>query len=215
MAKDNTYSNYEDYSYHENSEYPTCAEGFDPFGNEEIDPDAGMDDFTGWPEGQEPDYDTTKPEEAESSWSAIDQYMSESHAAMLEASQKASENIQSMLTPEGMRKTFEEGQALLAELGYNGYSALSNAASNGYNTVSDIASSSYNTIGNALSSTASWAEEKGASFWDGTLVEDTIGACSEASTAAFDAISTAGGAIRDVVCDGISSAYESISSIID
>lgn len=191
MAKENTYSSYDDYSYHENSEYPTCAEGFDPFGNEEIDPDAGMDDFTGWPEGQEPDYDTPKPEEVGFSYSA-------------EAMQKASENIQAMLTPEGMRKTFEEGQALLAELGYNSY-----------NAVSDFASSSYNTIGNALSSTASWVEEKGASFWDGTLVEDTIGTCSEATTAAFDVISTAGGAIRDAVCDGISSAYESISSIID
>lgn len=191
MAKENTYSSYDDYSYHENSEYPTCAEGFDPFGNEEIDPDAGMDDFTGWPEGQEPDYDTPKPEEVGFSYSA-------------EAMQKASENIQAMLTPEGMRKTFEEGQALLAELGYNSY-----------NAVSDFASSSYNTIGNALSSTASWVEEKGASFWDGTLVEDTIGTYSEATTAAFDVISTAGGAIRDAVCDGISSAYESISSIID
>ena len=93
---------------------------------------------------------------------------------------------------------------MLAELGYNSY-----------NAVSDFASSSYNTIGNALSSTASWVEEKGASFWDGTLVEDTIGTCSEATTAAFDVISSAGGAIRDAVCDGISSAYESISSIID
>ena len=191
MAKENTYSSYDDYSYHENSEYPTCAEGFDPFGNEEIDPDAGMDDFTGWPEGQEPDYYTPKPEDVGFAYSA-------------EAMQKASENIQAMLTPEGMRKTFEEGQALLAELGYNSY-----------NTVSDIASSSYNTIGNALSSTASWVEEKGASFWDGTLVEDTIGTCSEATTAAFDVISSAGGVIRDAVCDGISSAYESISSIID
>ena len=191
MAKENTYSSYDDYSYHENSEYPTCAEGFDPFGNEEIDPDAGMDDFTGWPEGQEPDYYTPKPEDVGFAYSA-------------EAMQKASENIQAMLTPEGMRKTFEEGQALLAELGYNSY-----------NAVSDFASSSYNTIGNALSSTASWVEEKGASFWDGTLVEDTIGTCSEATTAAFDVISSAGGAIRDAVCDGISSAYESISSIID
>ena len=202
MAKENTYSNYDDYSYHENSEYPTCAEGFDPFGNEEIDPDAGMDDFTGWPEGQEPDYDTPKPEEVGFSYSAKDK-------------QKASENIQAMLTPEGMRKTFEEGQALLAELGYNSYSTLSDVASNSYTAVSDFASSSYNTVSNALSSTASWVEEKGASFWDGTLVEDTIDTCSEATTAAFDAISSAGGAIRDAVCDGISSAYESISSIID
>lgn len=184
MAKESTYSNYDNYSYHENSEYPTCAEGFDPFGNEEIDPDAGMDDFTGWPEGQEPDYDTPQVDGTESSWSVSDYCSSEARAAM--------------------QKAYEDAQTMAGD-----------CLSNGYNTVSDIASSSYNTIGNALSSTASWAEEKGASFWDGTLVEDTIGTCSEATTAAFDAISSAGGAIRDAVCDGISSAYESISSIID
>ena len=202
MAKENTYSSYDDYSYHENDEYPTCAEGFDPFGNEEIDPDAGMDDFTGWPEGQEPDYDTPKPEEVGFSYSA-------------EAMQKASENIQAMLTPEGMRKTFEEGQALLAELGYNSYSTLSDVASNSYNAVSDFASSSYNTVSNAVSSTASWVEEKGASFWDGTLVESTVGVCTEATSAAFDTISSAGGAVKDAICDGISSAYDSICSVLD
>ena len=184
MAKENTYSSYDNYSYHENSEYPTCAEGFDPFGNEEIDPDAGMDDFTGWPEGQEPDYDTPQVDGTESSWSVFDYCSSEARAAV--------------------QKAYEDAQTMAGD-----------CLSNGYNTVSDIASSSYNTIGNALSSTASWVEEKGASFWDGILVEDTIGTCSEATTAVFDTISSAGGAIRDAVCDGISSAYDSISSIID
>lgn len=145
MAKDNTYSNYDDYSYHENSEYPTCAEGFDPFGNEEIDPDAGMDDFTGWPEGQEPDYDTTGAEEAGYSVSNLDFYKN--------------------CAAESVNKAYENAQA-----------AISDFASNSYSAVSDFASSSYNTVGNALSSTASWVEEKGASFWDGDLVESTIGA---------------------------------------
>ena len=44
-----------DHRYCQNDQYPTCAEGFDPFGDEEIDPDEGKDDFTGWPDGEEPD----------------------------------------------------------------------------------------------------------------------------------------------------------------